>query len=240
VVVGRSGTVASWEGSGSGSGPRLACGYYDVVAKVSESGADNVDWDGGPADPVVGGPYVLACFAGEQLVQSRITLFDPSDPLGGIAATERAIEEARRQLELPLPEPALNPPGAQLVGVPTWLWLQGTWQGASASAAVGSVTSTVTARPVQATWDLGDGTTLTCDAGTPYDPSRSAAEQDSSCTHVFTTATSRRPGGAQTISVTVSYEVSWQANTGAGGALEGVSRTTSIPIVVEEAQALIH
>jgi hypothetical protein len=242
VVVGRSGTVASWSGGGAGggSGRTWTCGYYGVAPSVGPSDAVKPDWAAGPVDPTPGEVYVLACFDAGALVQSRILRFDPGDPLGGIAAAERARDEARRSLDLPLPRPALNPPGAQLVGVPTWLWLEGAWGPASASASIGAVSSTVTASPVSATWEMGDGTTVTCDAGVPYDPARPADAQASPCRHTFTTASRYAEGGTFPVTVTVTYAVSWTATTGAGGPLEGVSRSTTVPVVVQEAQAVIR
>jgi hypothetical protein len=193
------------------------------------------------ADPEPGEPYVLTCSDQTgRLVVNRLTTFDPADPFGGIAATERALEEARRRLDLPRPEPAVNPPTEQLVGVPTWLWVDGPWQETSATAAVGSVAATVTARPVRVEWDMGDGTTVTCDAGQRYDPTRSPAEQQSPCTHVFTVSSAAPTGGQVTVTATVVYAVGWSATTGEGGDLGELSRSATIPVTVREAQALIR
>jgi len=234
VVVGASGSIGSWTSSSGGSGPRWVCRYHPT-----DSAGQWIEWTE-DVDPVAGDVYMLACYVGDDLVSTTIGVFDPADPLGGLAAVERSREEARRLLDLPLPEPSLNPPGAQLVGVPTWFWLGGAWEGASATASVGAVSATVHARPVQATWDLGDGTTLTCDAGVAYDPAVSPSAQASDCTHVFTSDSRRSREGAYEVTVTVRYDVSWDASTGAGGALDAVTRTTTIPVVVQEAQAVLR
>jgi len=201
----------------------------------------NIHYDDGPVDPEPGQAYVLACYdqAGNQ-VRSRLQQFDPGDPLAGIAVTERALDEARRRLDLPLPEPAVNPPGAQLVGVATWLWVDGPWAPRSATASVGAVAATVTARPDHVVWDLGDGTTLTCDAGTPYDTSRGPHEQESDCTHVFTRSSAALPDGTYAVTVTISYDVAWSATTGGGGSLGALERSTTMPVRVGEAQALLR
>lgn len=245
VVVGRSGTLGSWESGagGGGGGARWRCGYYafDLDPADSDGGLASVHYDAGPVDPEPGQPYVLACFDGSgRMAKSVLQVFDPADPLGPIAATERALDEARRRLDLPLPQPALNPPGAQLVGVATWLWVDGPWSPASATAAVGAVAATVTATPVQVVWSTGDGTTTTCDAGTRYDPGRPPAGQHSSCTHVFTRSSAALPGGTYAVSATVTYEVTWSASTGAGGDLGPLSRSTTVAVRVVEAQALIR
>ncbi len=195
----------------------------------------------GPVDPEPGQVYVFACEdeAGRR-VRSLLLPYDPADPFAGTAAAERALDEARRRLDLPAPEPGLNPPGDQLVGVATWLWVEGPWQDLSATAAIGAVAATVTARPVSVQWDLGDGTTLTCDAGTRYDPARPPADQSSRCTHVFGHSSAGRPSGVYSVTASVSYSVSWTANTGAGGALDGLTRSSTVAVRVVEAQAVIR
>ena len=242
VVVGRAGTLGSWEGTPHG-GARWRCGYYafDLDPSDSDGGLATVHYDDGPVDPEPGEAYVLACYdESGRLVRSLLTVFDPGDPLGGIAATERALDEARRRLDLPLPRPALNPPAAQLVGVPTWLWIEGSWAPSSATASVAAVSATVTATPTSVVWDTGDGATVTCDAGTPYDPARPPAEQHSSCTHTFTRSSAPLPGGTYAVTATVSYEVTWTASTGGGGALGTLGRSTTMSVRVLEAQALIR
>jgi hypothetical protein len=234
VVVSRSGALASWEASSGGSGARWECRYHPT-----DNAEQWVEWEL-TADPQPGEVYMLACYAGGDTVWFDLRTFDPADPLAGLAAVERSRDEARRLLDLPLPEPVLNPPGAQLVGVPTWLWLAGEWQDAEATASVGSVSSTVRARPVEATWTFGDGTTLTCAAGTPYDPALAPEAQSSDCTHVFTRDSRHTADGAYQVQVAVTYEVSWEASTGAGGALADLTRTATVSVVVQEAQALVR
>jgi hypothetical protein len=242
VVVGRTGEVGSWAGTPRG-GARWTCGYYGFDADPNGFGTDGtVRYDDGPVDPEPGELYVLVCRdPSGRTVKSLLRRFDPADPLGGIAATERALDEARRRLDLPLPDPGLNPPGEQLVGVATWLWVDGPWTPASATAQVAGVSATVTATPVSVVWSPGDGTTVTCDGpGTPYDPTRSPADQRSSCTHAYGRSSAALPGGAYALTATVTYEVTWSSSTGAGGSLGSLTRATTVPVVVEEAQALIR
>ena len=245
VVVGRSSTLGSWTGTPRG-GARWTCGYYafllDPDPYETDGGMADVRYDDGPVDPEPGELYVLACHdADGRRVRSLLQQYDPADPLGPIAATERALDEARRRLDLPLPSPGLNPPGAQLVGVPTWLWLDGAWGATSATATVANVSATVTARPVRVEWDTGDGTTLTCDGpGTPYDPSRPASAQSSDCTHVYGRASGTAAGGAYQVRVTVIYEAAWTSSSGPSGDLGTLERTTTVPVQVLEAQALLR
>lgn len=240
VVVGRSGEVASWSGARRG-GPSWTCHYYRIFLDSGDPDPAPLGGEEGIVDPVVGSGYQFLCKDETgAIVRTNFTIYDPADPFAGAAAAERAMDEARRQLDLPLPEPALNPPNGQLVGVPTWLWVTGAWQEVSASASIGPVAATVTARPVRVEWDMGDGTTVSCAAGTPYDSSRPARDQQSACTHVFTTSSARQAGGRFTVTATVVYAVGWSATTGGGGELGELTRSASVPVTVREAQALIR
>ena len=109
------------------------------------------------------------------------------------------------------------------------------WQPLQASATLDTVTSTVVATPTSLTFTLDDGTSFSCDGpGTPYDPTRDPADQQSDL-HPHLRAS--RP---VVVTATVTYTTTWTATTGAGGDLDDLTRTTTIPITVEEAQALIH
>lgn len=148
---------------------------------------------------------------------------------------------AQEQLRLPTPHLAMSPPGEQVVHVESWLWLDGAiWRPHSSSASAGGVTATVTAAPSRAVWDMGDGETVVCDGpGVPYDTSRSDAEQSTDCSYTYRTSSAGRPGNAFPVTVTVEWQLSWSV-TGApgGGALPGVSTTTSTSVPVGEMQAL--
>jgi hypothetical protein len=84
-------------------------------------------------------------------------------------------------------------------------------------------------------WLLGDGTTVRCDGpGTPYDTNRSPDGQQTTCSHTF------EQRGPFAVTATVSYETTWAASTGDGGALDPVARSATVAVTVDEAQALIH
>ena len=72
------------------------------------------------------------------------------------------------------------------------------------------------------------------------DPSRPASGQSSDCTHTFSQSSRRAASGTYTVTATVTYDVRWEATTGVGAPLEPITRTTSLPIRVEEAQAVIQ
>jgi hypothetical protein len=215
-------------------------GHWDCVyhAMIGVDVLPEPDVAGGPISPAPQQLVQLRCWDETGAVAyTKVFVYDPADPFGGLDAPERAADEARKLLPLAPPAIELSPPAAtpQLVGVTTWLWLGDPWQPLQASAELGGVTSTVTARPTAVRWDLGDGTTITCAGpGTPYDISRSPASQHSTCTHTF----QRR--GQFAVTATVTYETTWTASTGDAGALGPVARTATVAITVNEAQALIR
>ena len=243
VIVSRSGTLGSWEGTPRG-GARWRCGYYafDYGSGDFGLGLAKVHYDDGPVDPEPGQPYVLACFdPSDRMVSSILRIYDPADPFGGRgrhrAGPRRGPAPARPPAAAAGAQPADRPArrradlavGRRAVGA-----------GLGHRRPSGAVAATVTATPVEVVWDTGDGTTTTCDAGTPYDPTRPPADQRSGCTHVFTRTSAGRPGGTYAVTATVTYEVTWSASTGGAGTLGTLTRSTTIPVRVVEAQALIR
>ena len=232
VVVGGSGTIASWWG---GSGARWTCRYLPIEApfgNTTESGNTTVG-----VTPVEGTAYVLNCDdQNGQLVDSRLVIYQSADPLGGVAVVARTVDEARRRIDLADPVPAANPAGDALVGLPTWLGWTDQW----ATASIGDVSATVHAVPVAVEWNTGDGGYLLCDQGTPYDLSRPARAQISSCTHTFQNSTTRRWPGFHTMVATQRWIVWWNASTGESGDLGFLFRSATRPIRVIEAQALVR
>ena len=236
VVVGSSGVIASWWG---GSGPRWTCAYIPIEAPFIDATGDGRGAFG--VDPVEGMAYVLNCDDETgHLVSSRFVVYTPADPFGGVAVVTRVVTEARRRLQLDDPIPRSNPPGASLVGLPTWLWVEGPWSERTATASVGGLTATVHARPVGVDWDTGDGGHVLCDRGQAYDPARPARSQVSGCTHVFQRSSAQQPGGVHEIRAVLRWVVWWDSSTGEAGSLGVLSTSASTAIRVIEMQALVR
>ena len=151
--------------------------------------------------------------------------------------------EASRELQLPYPRPALSPAIGtdQLVGLSTWLWLEpGSWARLDATASVPGLSATATATPTQVRWDMGDGTTVTCDGpGVPYEPGRDDDAQSTDCKHTYQNVSSGQPGGAYTATVSIDWAITWSATNGQGGTLPATSRGTSFPVPVAQRQAVV-
>lgn len=152
-------------------------------------------------------------------------------------------EEAAQQTVLPEPTVgfAPAPPIPQLVGLPSFLWIDpGQWAPQSASASAGGVTSTVTATPKQVVWDMGNGESVSCDGpGAPYEPALSDEQQPSSCRYTYERSSARAPGETFTVTTTIEWDVSWEAVGAPGGGSLGTARRSSTTSVqVGEIQAL--
>ena len=148
-------------------------------------------------------------------------------------------QEARQSVGIPDPPLVTSPPldRGLVVRMPTWLWLEpGWWRPYSATAEAGGVTTTVVAEPVRAVWSTGDGETVCGGPGIPW--RRGLPDDATSCSFVYTNSSAGQPGGTFTLSVTVTFEVSWSSNLGTGGELAPVTRTASRAVRVGEIQAI--
>jgi hypothetical protein len=135
----------------------------------------------------------------------------------------------------------LNPSGDQLVNLPTWLSLDaGSWQSQSATASVPGVSVTATARPVRAVWSLGEGGSVTCTGpGTPWQPGTDPMASSPDCGYTYRHSSARAPGSAFSVTVTVTWEVTW-AGAGQSGTIAGLSTTGTVPVRVAESQAVLN
>lgn len=147
-------------------------------------------------------------------------------------------DRARRQLKLPTPTIAVSPAGTQLVNLPAWLWLDGGWADASATAAVPGISVTATATPVSVTWSMGDGAEVTCTgAGTPFRPGGDPAAPSPDCGHTYGRSSAAQPGETFAVSATVHWTVTW-AGAGQAGTFPDLTSTGAAAFRVAEAQAL--
>ena len=165
----------------------------------------------------------------------------PRDPGPAPVDPTELREEALDRLQLPTPTIDFNPPSDQVVHVESWLWIDDAiWQEHTKSVSAGGVTVTATAQPSRVVWDMGNGDAVVCEGpGTPYDTSRPAAEQSTSCSYTYEHSSSGQPGDAYQVTATVEWQVSWTV-TGApgGGALPSLSTSSATSVRVAEMQAL--
>lgn len=129
-----------------------------------------------------------------------------------------------------------------LVGAPVWMWVTNagptTWGPIEESATVDGVTVTVTAEVENVTWDMGDGTTVTCEEpGDPYVPSL-GVRPSPNCGHAYTQTSADQPRTAYTVTATASWTATWTASTGAEGTLEPPNPATTASVRIGERQVI--
>lgn len=148
-------------------------------------------------------------------------------------------QAAYNQLRLPSPAIEANPAGEQLVGLPTWLWMdRNQWAPVSSTASVPGVSVTAVARPTSVVWVLGDGTTLTCGGpGTRYAASGSPKRGSPDCGHTYRMSSAGRPDGAFAVSATVHWTVTW-SGAGQGGVFPDMTTVSNAAFRVAESEAL--
>jgi hypothetical protein len=233
VYVGVPGSAVP--GGASGGGGSVTCELHDFAGPTGGGGPVVGPGEVAQGPFVEGQSYVVVCTnpAGE-VVYAAIIVYQPGTSLVDDITLAR---QAYRELPLLYPDPHTSPPfnTRQLVGERTWLWIdEAAWHDQSATAAVLGLSATATAHPTKVIWDLGDGTTVTCDGhGTPYDTSRPPSEQQTDCGHVY------QQSGDYAVTATIVWEVSWTSSTGAGGTLAPLQRGTTFPVAVEQRQAVI-
>ena len=212
-------------------------GCYYAPADLS---ADTIAGLGGqPAGE--GGWYVRTCYGTVPGGESALSV--PVWVAGAPPVVSPAVlaRQARARLELPGVVIGLNPPGDQLVNLPLWLALDAaSWRAQSATASVPGVSVTVTARPVTATWSMGDGATVTCDGpGTSWRVGTDPVAASPDCGHTYRRSSAGSAGGAFAASVVVAWEVTW-AGAGQSGTVPGLITTGGVQVRVQESQALIR
>lgn len=147
---------------------------------------------------------------------------------------QSVYDEVVRQI--PLPEPALSPVGPGFVNLGMWLAVVEP-DPISLTATAGAVWATTSAELVSTTFDMGDGTIVTCEgAGDPIpDAARESIEASPTCGHTYTTLNSREPFD---VTITSTWRVSWSGSGGVGGDLGTLDRTATLEYRVLEIQTV--
>jgi hypothetical protein len=145
---------------------------------------------------------------------------------------DQLADEAVRKLRPPSPMIKVNPelPTAQVVYVPTWLWVDdSSWGARSATATAGGLSVSATAKPVKVQWSTGDGASVTCRGrGTPWTVGTDPAKASPTCGHTYTTASA---GGVYTVRATVTWEITW-AGGGQTGTRPALTTTAAVDVRV--------
>jgi hypothetical protein len=166
-----------------------------------------------------------------QMANNLVTLPPPPAVLAQLAV---------KYLRLPDPVIRSSPaPGVlQLTRLPVWLWVgANVWQPQSKTAQVRGESVSATATPVSAAWSMGDGKTVTCKGpGTPYGGGN-AAVASPTCGYTYNRSSAGQPG-AYRVTVAITWDITWVATGGAGGALAPLHTAAAAQFRVAESQAL--
>lgn len=150
---------------------------------------------------------------------------------------------------LPTPRPGVAPPAhAGVVNVGMWYWTDpATWRSVSVTAWVptptGILWATTTARPVSLVFTPGDGSLGSGPASCTGPGTRWTAQHGdttaSSCMYTYRHSSAMHATGRYPASLGIVWQVSWTSNAGRGGSLPAHTTTASLPITVDEIQALV-
>ena len=147
---------------------------------------------------------------------------------------------SRVPFTVPVPQMAPAIDGEQITGLPSWLWFDAaSWVPVVAHAEAAGVSVTVTATPVRAEWDMGDGTVVECDGpGVPWAFDGSNPEH-TDCSHVYQDTSADQPGGRYTGTVAIVWSIGWEASTGETGVLPDGRSSGPFSVLVTELQAVV-
>jgi hypothetical protein len=183
--------------------------------------------------------YYRSCPAGGTLV------WIPETPPSTLAVQASNTIYSR----LPAPQPGVAPPAsAGVVNVGMWYWTDpSTWRTISVTAWVptptGILWATTTARPVSLVFSPGDGSLGTGSTSCTGPGTRWAAHHGdattSPCMYTYRHASVMHSSGRYPATVGIVWQISWTSNGSRGGSLPGYTTTTSLPITVQEIQALV-
>jgi len=182
------------------------------------------------------------CTVNNQTLACPLGVAGPPGAGAGLPPPGVLAQLALRYLRLPDPVIRSSPaPGAlQLTGLPTWLWIASAlWQPESRTARVPGESVTATAAPVSASWQMGDGQTVTCQGpGTPYTVTDNPAAASPACGYTYDRSSAGQPHAAYRVTVTITWDITWTGTGGAGGALPPLYTTAAAAMRVAESQAV--
>lgn len=245
-VPGQGGGQAGGSDSTGGTGGGGSSGDDDTDETVCtyelvkpQPPADSADWDG--HKPGDGAVYEQTCgwggIDGNTIVR-LVWLADPPEQ----EAVDPAVLAQRAVDSMTLLGPDVASPraaGTYTVGVPMWMWVKQsatTYGPNTASASAGGVTVSATAKVSKIVWEMGDGTSVTCDGpGTPYTSSRGMARSPD-CGHVYSKTSASAAGGRFPVTATSTWTIDWQGG-GQAGQLTEV-RQTDVQAAVGEVQVV--
>lgn len=208
--------------------------YYKAATGDAQALADL-----GPTTPGPGGWYLQTCLGSTTGTQLGQLVWVPgAAPVPPVVVARQAASQLA--LDSPRIESSPAPGTAQLVSLPTWLWVDAAdWDTQSATASVPGVSVTATATPTTLTFSMGDGSTVVCHGpGTAFRAGGDPKAASPDCGHTYTHSSAGQPGGAFAVTATVTWAISW-AGAGQAGTLPALTTQATASFTVAESQALV-
>lgn len=246
AVIGSSAPgAASAVGTHNVSGGASGCPQGYSFQTWTDTAGNPVTGQPGQVNPISGqsvpvGSTPVDVFCGGSYVST--TYRRPAGPTGPAVSPVVLARQAVAEAAFPVLAIRTDPPSGRLVvNFPVWLSLSSGFAPVSASASAGSVTSSVSVRPVSVTWSMGDGGSVTCDGpGVAFDPARPFdAQVPPPCGYSYARSSATELGQQFTVTATVSFRATWTVSGAAGGGVLGpVVRSVSVPVRVGEIEAV--
>jgi len=141
--------------------------------------------------------------------------------------------------QIPVPEPAINPPTEAAINLGLWLAVDGAGP-IVAEGRLGPLWARGTATLASTTFDPGNGDApVTCSGGGTPLAAGSDIVEEGPCGYTYTSLGDANAGDLA-ITVTSHWDITWETSDGAtsGGSVETISLSTSVPYNVYEIQTV--
>ncbi|MEY9988081.1 hypothetical protein ABIE67_000113 [Streptomyces sp. V4I8] len=222
--------------SGSDDDPNKRVCKYELVDPQPPAGS--LDWEG--HEPGDGAVYEQICGIGDftNTIARMVWLAEPptQETVDPAVLAQRAVDS------MTLLGPDVASPraaGDYTVGVPMWMWVNQsatTYGPNTASASAGGITVTATAKVSKIVWQMGDGSSVTCNGpGTPYQGSEGMA-QSPTCGHMYSKTSAGTKSGKFPVTATSTWTIDWQGG-GEVGQLTEI-RQTDVQVAIGELQVV--
>lgn len=156
-------------------------------------------------------------------------------------------QQAITSMNLHMGTLASNPPESSdpsvmgLVGYPVWLWIsdpsESTTGPITREATSGSVTVSATATLASIVWDMGDGTSVTCNGGGTAYVAADGSSESPTCGHIYQQTSADQPGQEYPVTATATWDITWSGGGQSGS--QTVTFSDSTKLRIGEAQVLL-
>jgi hypothetical protein len=246
ISVGIGDLVAAVGSPGGGGGGQVRPRHCDTYVPRPEGESGGTENQAMPvaSSLEVGQRYYVACHFTDtqppELDYADYFIYEEGLEAQLLDAVARQLADG---MALAHPVPATSPGIGvdQIVGLPTWLWIDdAAWRPQVVQARLAGFEIAVTAAPARVEWALGEdeAARVTCGGpGTPWDPAGGDGQR-TDCSYVYQFVP-EAPAVTYPASATLVWDVSYTLNGQAGGDLGENATATTFDLRVTERQAVV-